>query len=89
MKAKTWKVEVFISEQDSLTTARAVLDTGPGVKQVQGLGRSRRNPHDPDVPEIGDEVAVARALRELASALLDVAGEDIREVTHQPALLLR
>lgn len=40
----------------------------------------RRNPSDVDVPEIGDEVAAARALRRLADRLLGVASDDIEAI---------
>jgi hypothetical protein len=88
MKTKTWTVQVLITEDGSNTTARAVLSTGEGAREVVGTGKSKRNPHDPAVPEIGDEVAAARALAALGSALLDVATDDIAGVTERPALLL-
>jgi hypothetical protein len=89
MQAKTWTVEVFISEAGPNTEARAVLRTGgDAAREVVATGHSRRNPADPAVPEIGDEVAVARALTALGSALLDVATDDIAGVTEKPALLL-
>ena len=88
MRTKTWTVQVLITEEGSTTTARAVLDTGEDAREVVGTGRSKRNPHDLAVPEIGDEVAAARALAALGSALLDVATDDIAGVTERPALLL-
>jgi len=36
------------------------------------------------VPEIGDEVAVARALRRLADQLIETAEQDLEAVTGQP-----
>ncbi|QYN20311.1 dsRBD fold-containing protein [Amycolatopsis sp. DSM 110486] len=44
---------------------------------------------DRDVPEIGDELAAARALSELAQRLLEVAAGDIEGVTHEPVRLER
>jgi len=44
---------------------------------------------DSDVPEIGDELAVARALSELAHQLLHAAVEDIAGVTQQRVELTR
>lgn len=72
---KTWRVEVSLFESQGDTTAHAVL-----VAEVPGIdarGSAHRNPHDIDVPEIGDEVAVARALRRLSDRLLGVAEGDI------------
>ena len=44
----------------------------------------RLNPADRDMPEIGDELAVARALSDLGHQLLDAAAGDIEQMTHQP-----
>lgn len=88
MQTRTWTVDVFISEEGATTTARAVLRTG-ATREVVAVGSSRRNPHDPSVPEIGDEVATARALHGLGAALLEVATDDLAEVTEEPAQLLR
>lgn len=76
MRAKQWHVEVFVSEEGDVTKARAVL-FGDSPNRVTGEGFTRRNPHDPVVPEIGDEVAVARALEALSRQLVAVASVDI------------
>lgn len=76
---KTWHVEVFVFEEDEKTRARAVLTTD-GPRVIEAMGTTRRNPDDVDIPEIGDEVAVARSLRGLADTLLGVASEDIADV---------
>jgi uncharacterized protein DUF1876 len=73
---KTWHVDVFISEEDNVTQARAVL-TGDRPDVVVATGATRRNPRDPVVPEIGDEVAVGRALEALSVRLLGIADTDI------------
>ncbi len=86
MRIKTWHVELFIDEEGDRTAARAVLHTG-STSHVQGRGVTRRAPHDPDVPEIGDEVAAARALHELADDLLRTAAGDIAAIEHQPVRL--
>ncbi|GAA2494970.1 dsRBD fold-containing protein [Streptomyces sp. NPDC059506] len=65
---KEWTVRIHLFEEGSLTRARAVLDTGDNV--IEGLGEARRNPHDPSVPEIGDEFAVGRALADLGLHLI-------------------
>ena len=76
MHAKQWRVDVFVSEEDDVTRAKAVL-VGDSPTQVSAGGLARRNPHDPAVPEIGDEVAVGRALAALSRELLAVAAHDI------------
>jgi hypothetical protein len=79
---KTWKVEIFIGEQDKRTYAEARLMPGQEVT-LTGTGVARLNPEDRDVPEIGDELAVARALSELAHRLLHAAVDDIEQLTHE------
>ena len=73
---KQWSIDVFVSEDGDNTNARAVLH-GDSAEVISGTGFARRNPHDPAVPEIGDELAVARALRNLADNLLQVTADDI------------
>lgn len=47
------------------------------------------NPQDADVPEIGDELAAARALSQLAHTLLDTVAGDITQLLHTRARLSR
>jgi hypothetical protein len=83
---KHWTVDIEIDEHDGRTRAVARLGPHDGNRLV-GVGLARLNPVDRDVPDIGDELAVARALSELAHNLLDVAAGDIEQVTHEPAHL--
>lgn len=76
---KQWHIELFLEEEDGRTAARAVLHTRD--THVEGAGSARRNPRDSDVPEIGDELAAARALADLAHRLLDATIGDIEAVT--------
>jgi hypothetical protein len=85
---KEWRVELLIGENDGQTYAEARLVTEIGDRLV-GVGRARVGPRDADVPEIGDEVAVARALHELGDQLLAVASSDIEGVTQQEVHLSR
>ncbi|MFG2006818.1 DUF1876 domain-containing protein [Spirillospora sp. NPDC048911] len=80
MEAKTWSVEIYIEEDDTTTNARAVLFTGASTR-VTGKGSARRNPVDRPVPEIGDELAVSRALEDLAHHLHSVASSDIAQLS--------
>ena len=68
---KTWTVQVDIDEHEDRTRAVARLRTG-GDQSLAGTGLARLNPADRNVPQIGDELAVARALSELSHLLLDV-----------------
>lgn len=76
MEAKRWTVQIYITEEDDETRARAVLTTRDS-SAVTGRGVARRNPIDRPVPEIGDELAASRALEDLAIRLHDVAADDI------------
>ena len=82
----TWRVEIQLFEQGPGTTARAILHAGADTA-LEGSGHARRAPGDVDVPEIGDEVAVSRALRHLADSLLKAASIDISEIEHHKVTL--
>lgn len=66
-KANAFTVELDVVEEGNTTKATARLTVG-GDK-FKGTGKARRNPDDPDVPKIGDELAIARALVSLAQGL--------------------
>ncbi|MEU4689903.1 DUF1876 domain-containing protein [Actinoplanes sp. NPDC023714] len=85
---RTWNVEVSISEHEDerRTHAVAILRTD-ARPQLRGEGTSRRAPRDREVPEIGDELATARALADLAYQLLDATAADIEDITHRPVHL--
>jgi hypothetical protein len=53
------------------------------------IGLARLNPADDNVPEIGDELAVARALADLINRLLTSAAADIGEDTHERDVRVR
>jgi hypothetical protein len=84
MTTKTWTVEVLLNEDGDDTMADAAL-TVENKMQLHGRGASRRNPRDESEPRIGDELAAARALSDLAHQLLAAAASDIEAKTHVPA----
>jgi hypothetical protein len=84
--SKTWSVQIDLGEHDGTTRAVARLHTGDRTS-LTSTGLARLNPADPDVPEIGDELACARALSELAQALLEAAANDISGVLHESVRL--
>ena len=78
--SKTWRVQISVVETGDNTSATALLISDqPG--QFSGQGDSHRSPSDDPLATIGDEVAVARALRHLADTLLARAESDIEAVT--------
>jgi len=81
----SWPVEISFHEDDGKTRADALL-TKEGLGMV-GHGMARRNPEDPEVAQIGEEIAAARALSDLAHQLLSDAAEQIEDTTHQRAQL--
>lgn len=83
---KVWTVQVRISEEGDDTHATAVLGVEAPAR-LDAQGHSHRNPRDPSSPIIGDEVAVARALRMLADQLLETAQSDISISTGIPTEL--
>lgn len=87
-QVKDWHVDIHIGERDGQTRAEARLHPAEGAT-VTGEGWARLNPRDKDVPEIGDELAVARSLSDLAHRLLHVAAENIEDITHENVHLYR
>ena len=85
--AKRWTVDIYLSEDTSgpivTTHAEARLHTRDAT-DLRGRGTARKHPADTDVPEIGDELAAARALSDLARQLSHAAAEDIEAITHEP-----
>jgi Rv2632c-like len=85
---KRWTVDLFIDENDGHTYAEARLHSSAD-KPIIGVGRAALNPADRDVPEIGDELAAARALNDLGHRLLVAAAADISALTAEDVHLSR
>ena len=82
---ESWPVEILLHDEEGETRAEARLT--PGGAEVTGHGLARRNPNDQEVTQIGEEIAAARALSDLAHQLLGDAAGQIEGVTHQRAHL--
>lgn len=85
---KEWRVRVSIYERGDDTTARVVL-VADSPETLIATGESHRSDHDDPRPLIGDEVAVARALRHLADELLDTATREIERTTGEADVFVR
>ncbi|QUR67128.1 DUF1876 domain-containing protein [Mycobacterium spongiae] len=83
---KTCQIDLVIDERDERTRAKARLSWS-GTTLV-GVGLARLDPADEPVAEIGDELAVARALSDLANQLFAVTSSDIAANTHEPVTSL-
>lgn len=78
-----WKLRFEITEDDEHCEMVVHLDTG--LQQLSGEGRSRRNPSDPSMPRVGEELAAARALHDLANHLTEDAWRIIEAAAHANA----
>lgn len=82
---KTLEITVSIDEDETHTDARATVAVG--VEKFVGTGRARRNPVDPNVSKIGEELAAARALADLSHQLIEAAAAGISAFTGEPTTL--
>ena len=71
LMAHRWKLEFETREDEDHCEMVVHLDAGD--RSLAGHGRSRRNPSDPSIPQIGEELAAARALHDLANHLAEDA----------------
>jgi hypothetical protein len=84
-ETKVWTVELAIEETPGgHTEAKASLVVG-GDRRFGGWGRARRNPADPEMPRVGEELGAARALSDLAHNLVDAAARTIEQHEGRPA----
>ena len=82
LEAHHWKLTLESQEDEDHCDVTAHLDLGD--RSFAGIGRSRRNPADPSVPQIGEELAAARALQDLAHHMLEDARRMIEEFAPTP-----
>ncbi|MFE3325533.1 DUF1876 domain-containing protein [Streptomyces sp. NPDC059176] len=88
MRTKKWNIEIVITESDRTTQAEARL-RGRNAELFVGEGTAHRNSTDEDVPHIGDELAVARALSGMSHELLHEAAAEIETLTGERVGRLR
>lgn len=77
--------EILLEEDLDHTEARATFEL-KGAR-FTGSGRARRNPVDPSLPVVGEELAAARAFSDLAHKLVEAAAETISDAEGRPAEL--
>ncbi|CAM4435122.1 hypothetical protein MB901379_01902 [Mycobacterium basiliense] len=80
--AKACRIDVMVQERAERTRAKARLEWGDHT--LVGIGLARLDPADEPVAQIGDELAIARALTDLADQLFALTSADIQASTHQP-----
>jgi hypothetical protein len=81
-----WSVSLSVSESGGETHAEAGLIMADS-HYLSGRGKARLNPADRNVVRIGEEIAIARALSDLAHKLIHTAAEGIEDMTHERAQL--
>jgi hypothetical protein len=82
MGTTSWQTEIAFDEDDKHTHATAVIRLADGT-EIRARGDAYRNPRDPSQPMVGEEIAAARALSELAARLLERAAGQIQAATHE------
>lgn len=82
---QNWQVGISFTEDADRTRADAVLELAS--QRFHGFGQAKRAPEDPRVPVIGQDLAAARALSDLAHKLLDTAAERIESFEGHPVKL--
>ena len=73
----TCHIDIDVTESSDECQATATLMTSRGI--VQASGRARRNPVDPAIPMIGEELAIGRAVRSLGEQLIAAGGDDLSD----------
>jgi hypothetical protein len=64
-------IEIGIDEDETMTLVHATLDLRGD--HFIATGKAKRNPSDPNMPVIGEELALARALGSLEELVVDRA----------------
>lgn len=85
---REWTIRVTIFERGDDTTATVAL-VSDSPEAMTARGTSHRSSGDSSDPHIGDEIAVARALRRLADQVLATAEHEIEEATGELDVTVR
>ena len=68
----------IITSRKWFVSFQTVMEVESGAL-IAGWGKARRNPADPDITRIGEELAAARALCDLAHQLLHSAATELED----------
>jgi hypothetical protein len=71
------EIKLHLSEDDTNTIVHTMLDLRGD--HFEATGKARRNPADPPRPAVGEELALARALQDVAGQLFDAAQRRIED----------
>ncbi|MER5685552.1 DUF1876 domain-containing protein [Streptomyces sp. NPDC002205] len=75
-----WHIELEFEEDNHHTRAAALVRL-PDGNEVRAHGYASRHPSDSQQPRVGEEIAGARAMNELAMNLLTKAHDEIDEAS--------
>jgi Domain of unknown function (DUF1876) len=70
-------LHLHLAEDEVETMAHAVLNLRGD--HFEAVGKARRNPSDPPLPVIGEELAIARALQDLTGQVMRAAQDKIAD----------
>ncbi|MFG3495596.1 DUF1876 domain-containing protein [Streptomyces sp. NPDC047928] len=79
-----WHVDMEFQEEGSKTRAAALVRLGDGT-EVRGHGNAQRHPSDAEQLRVGEEIAGARALMDIATQLLQKAHVEIDDAKGKPS----
>ncbi|AVZ74582.1 DUF1876 domain-containing protein [Streptomyces lunaelactis] len=75
-----WHIEMEFQEEGDRTRSAAMVRLGDGT-EIRGHGNAQRHPSDSEQLRVGEEIAGARALMDIASQLLQKAHVEIDEAS--------
>ncbi|MFG2557647.1 DUF1876 domain-containing protein [Streptomyces sp. NPDC048496] len=75
-----WHIDLEFEEDNHRTRAAALVRL-PDGNEVRAHGYASRHPSDTQQPRVGEEIAGARALNELAMNLLTKAHDEIDQAS--------
>lgn len=79
-----WHVDLEFQEEGACTKSAALVRLPDGA-EVRGHGQAQRHPSDAEQLRVGEEIAGARALMDIATQLLQKAHVEIDEVKGRPS----
>lgn len=79
------RIDVTLTEDAD--HCEAVARVAMRGREFTGWGRAQRNPTDPEVPVVGEELAVARALSEVSHQLVVAAADSLESALGRPVAL--
>ena len=79
------RVEVSLTEDAD--HCEAIARVRVRDRDFSGWGRARRHPTDPEMPVVGEELAVARALSDVSHQLVVAAADSLESALGRPVAL--